>query len=124
MNKRSIFIMNRLSHISKLCEIHPVRFQFVSGYKNPADQLTRPVSFKQLMKSNYFSGPEFLKGGNEPNLSEEDCLSIIVPNPFAVPGDVVPEFSRNSQVTLGTLGGESIEYLVLVDRYSSFHRLV
>ena len=60
MNKRSVFIRNRLEHINRLCEIHPIRYRFVSGIQNPADYVTRPVSYNILAKSNYFTGPDFL----------------------------------------------------------------
>ena len=43
MNRNSIFIRNRLENLSKLCEIHPVRYRFVSGVENPADLITRPT---------------------------------------------------------------------------------
>lgn len=124
MNKKSVFILNRLSHICELCEIHPIKFQFVSGIENPADQLTRPISYRQLMKSNYFSGPEFLKNTINPKLSEEDSLSIIVPNPLAKLGEMFPEVSLESEVKVNTSSDNSLEHLVLVDKCSSFYRLV
>ena len=56
MNKHATFVLNRIHSIEKLCEKHPVHFRFVSGKENPADMVTRCVSFKQLQNSNYFSG--------------------------------------------------------------------
>lgn len=47
-SKRSVFIMNRLSHIGKLCETHPVTYSFITGQENPADFATRPTSCKLL----------------------------------------------------------------------------
>ncbi|XP_066989228.1 uncharacterized protein [Macrobrachium rosenbergii] len=50
MQKRTPFVLNRVAHIAKLCEIHPVKFSFVSGSSNPADFITRCVSSRQLVK--------------------------------------------------------------------------
>lgn len=59
MNNHSTFVMNRIHNIQRMCEVFPVRFNFISGKENPADCVTRSLSHKQLMKSNYFSGVEF-----------------------------------------------------------------
>ena len=39
-----------------MCEYKSVNFLFCVGKQNPADFVTRAVSYKQLMKSNYISG--------------------------------------------------------------------
>ena len=54
MNKRSIFVQNRLKKIHELCANFPVLFSFIDGISNPADFVTRAVSIKVLEKSNYF----------------------------------------------------------------------
>ena len=59
MNKHTTFVLNRINKIEKLCERHPVTFRFIAGKDNPADYVTRSVSYKQLSSSNYFSGPNF-----------------------------------------------------------------
>ena len=51
MQKRSVFVPNRLTNIAKCCEIVPIQFAHVSGIENPADCVTRTLSHKQLTKS-------------------------------------------------------------------------
>ena len=63
--KHSVFIQNRLRLIDELCQRKPVTFKHVAGEVNPADNLTRPRSFKVLMKSPYYGGPQFIKDGTE-----------------------------------------------------------
>ena len=77
MRKRSVFVMNRLHHIERLCKTFPVKYNFCAGMNNPADCITRPLSYKQLMKTNFCSGPDFLEefpGG--------EMFDIIIPNPL------------------------------------------
>ena len=57
MNKKPVFIMNRLDSISKHCAKFPIEFSFIEGSQNPADCITRPVSYKLLTRSSYWSGP-------------------------------------------------------------------
>lgn len=83
MQKRSVFVLNRINHIKKLCEKHPVKFSFVSGTENPSDCITRCLSYKKLMQTNYFSGPKFLSSSHLPEMSREDLLSLIVPHPLS-----------------------------------------
>ena len=40
MNKHSTFVMNRIESIQRLCEVFPVKFNFISGKENPADCVT------------------------------------------------------------------------------------
>ena len=56
MRNRSIFAMNRLHHI-KLCKTFPVTYKFCAGASNPADCTTSPLPYKQLLKTNFFTGP-------------------------------------------------------------------
>ena len=79
MEKRSVFIMNRLRYIQRLCESFPITFLFVSGKVNPADCITRCISYKVLLKTNYISGPNPTDSYNE-NYSSED-ISLTLPNP-------------------------------------------
>ena len=80
MNKVSVFVKNRLEKVSKLCEPFPIEFNFIDGIQNPADKISRPVSYNLLLKSNYVQGPDFLTSPN-PTMSRPDILSITVPNP-------------------------------------------
>ena len=83
MQKCSVFVNNRLNHIARLCETKPVEFTFVTGTHNPADFITRPISYKLLIRSNYIKGPEFLTG-NGSSIMSRDALSVRVPNPKVV----------------------------------------
>ena len=75
MRKRSIFVMNRLHHIEKLCETFPVTYKFCAGASNPADCITRSLSYKQLLKTNFFIGPSHI---GEENF--EGGFTITIPN--------------------------------------------
>ena len=80
LNKISVFVKNRLDKISKICELHAIQYCFVDGIENPSDKITRPVSHKQLVKSNYISGPSFLTE-KDYKMSRPDIMSVTVPNP-------------------------------------------
>ncbi len=119
--KRTIFVMNRLSRLSRLCEIFPVHYSFVAGCENPADHITRSVSYKQLKKSNYFCGPEFLKGSNGP-YTRDDILTVTVPNPS---NDTVYSQNKNEQYHILTASTEKRhEHLLPLEKYSSFSKFV
>lgn len=60
MQKKSVFVQNRLKQIGELCKSMPVTYRYIEGKTNPADYVTRLVSHNILQKTNYLSGPEFL----------------------------------------------------------------
>ena len=74
MQKRSVFVMNRLKQIGEITKDLPMTFRFIKGRENPADAISRATSYKTLMKTNYFSGPEFLK-----DLPAQSVLEITIP---------------------------------------------
>ena len=115
MQKRSVFVLNRLENISKICNTHSVEFSFVSGIENPADCVTRPMSHKHLIKTNYVLGPKFLTGKFDNDCSE-DILKVEVPNPKIV----------ISNVSGVEVGFTSLDGVQLVDpgNVSSFNKLV
>ena len=119
MQKRSVFVQNKLSQISKLCEIHPITFTFINGYDNPADCVTRPISYNQLLHTNYLTGPNM---SNSKELSS-DFLSFVVPNKNFRMGDPVPNTVIDAHAGV-VVRNIKCEHLVQPDRYSSFHRLV
>ena len=125
MQKHPVFVMNRLDSILKSCEAFPVTFGFVATDDNPADCMSRPLSYNQLLKSTYFSGPPFLRerlGG----ISETDpgIFSVKVPSPLS---RVVADENKfeMSEIQAATVheGGE-VEHLIPLERYSSYHKLV
>ena len=75
LNKLSTFVQNRLNSISNLCKTHNVTFTHIAGKENPADCITRPLSYKLLMKSNYLTGPD------TSIFSDYNDLSLTIPNP-------------------------------------------
>ena len=118
MNKRSVFVRNRLDKLTKLCEKFPVEFSFVGGYENPADLVTRPYSYKQIVKTNYLSGPEFLQ---KPDGLNEESLRVIVPDPLFSECNSGEDVS-NIQVSL--VSSVEINHLVNVHNLSSFRSIV
>ena len=115
MQKRSVFVLNRLENISKLCETRSVEFSFVSGIENPADCVTRPMSHRHLMTTNYVLGPKFLTGNYDKDFSE-DVLKVEVPNPKIVQSNV-----SGVEVGFPSVGGVQ---LVDPGDVSSFEKLV
>ena len=122
MQKRSAFIMNRLDNICKLCETFPINFNFISGVENPADCITRPLSYKQLLKSNYLSGPDFLSHPEAPGLCMGGDMIFTVPY---VHGNANGIHSGQPNALSASVGYTlPREPLIPVDKYSSFHRLL
>lgn len=115
----SVFTINRLSRVIKLCEKKPITFKFVSGVENPADFVTRAISSKKLRGSNYLSGPKFLynKELNE-TISNSDLIEVTVPSPLANQTDIVPEVSINAASVERDPGLELYDYIIT--RYSTF----
>jgi len=114
MNKKSVFVNNRLSEIERLCHIHPVSFQFISGIQNPADCVTRQFSYKQLTKTNYLAGPDM-----QQNFVQRcnDLPKIVVPNPEISTREDVLSMSSLQQCVVE-------EPLIQRDRFSSFSKYV
>ena len=81
LQKYSIFVQNRIQRLNELTSRFPVCYKFVSGCDNPADCVTRCLSHKQLSKTCYISGPEFIKNPVY-SQSRDDILSVIVPSPL------------------------------------------
>ena len=95
MRKRNVFVMNRLHKIERLCAVFPVRYSFCAGLGNPADCITRPLSHKQLMKSNYFTGPDLKANYN-------DVFDIVIPNPLTNISQVSEEYCGTSSAVKET----------------------
>lgn len=74
MNKKAVFVMNRLASITKLCTVFPIEFGFIAGKENPADCITRPMSYKMVAKSSYWKGSEL-------PTSSELFPSLTIPDP-------------------------------------------
>ena len=127
LNKLPVFILNRLAEIQKLCEIHPISFEFISGIQNPADNCTRSISFKRLLKTNFLSGEGLLSVS--PEGSGNDKLKFTVPNPMLSGGACAllgsEEVSHIASKEVKEAGAERImKHCLSLDRFSSFTKLV
>ena len=120
MQKCSVFVQNRLHTINELCNKHPIHFSFVSGCENPADCITRSLSFKQLQKTNYFSGPKFLLNETEGQLNRESILDFVIPA-LPVEQDSPVGFVQSYH---GTITTEIDEHTDALSRCSSYHKVV
>ena len=113
MNKNSVFVKNRLDTIMSLCEKHPVEFAFCAGKQNPADYITRPVSYRRLLASSYL---------NCDSPSRDDSNSriprVTVHNPMLSIN--VSDISVSPQLQFDN----KFEPLFDIDRISSFDRVV
>lgn len=111
MNKMSPFVMNRLNRISKLCETKTVTFGYCAGLMNPADAISRALSYKQLIQTNY------VKGLDKESLDKLNCGDF--------PPIVVPSPAINMDLSCGNIGVKSIECEVpLINRFSRLSKLV
>lgn len=113
MEKHSIFVLNRLNSIVKLCNKLPISFHYVSTDINPADCISRAVSHGQLLKSSYVKGPEFLKTFE----MKEREFTITIPNPIARSNE--ENFSVCKAVPT-----EAKEHLIPLERYGEFKKIV
>ena len=114
-HKRTIFIMNRLEKLGKICNRKPIEFSFISGLQNPSDLTTRLVSYKTLRDSSYLTGDCF----KSMELKHE--ISFVLPNPHDI--DI---FELLDVENTHTLVSENLNYeqLIPLDRYESFSKLV
>ena len=115
MQKLSTFVRNRLDNIGRICETKAVKFNFIEGMENPADHLTRTVSYNRLVKTTFYVGPEILKS----EMIESD-ISAEIPNPNFKSCEMEPKISTRMMLT--TVNGS--ENVLSLDRYSSFAKLV
>lgn len=117
MRQHSVFVMNRLEFISRQCDKFPITFNFVGTLENPADCLTRTLSYKQLIKSTYLKGPSFLRE-EKSNESFADELRVLIPNPVAV----IPD---NSPIeVISRVVSSHLAPVIPIEKFSSFRRLV
>ena len=109
MNRKTVFVNNRLDTISRLCSQVPIKFGFCAGQDNPADCISRCLSYKQLIRSNYFNPPK--------TIFNADMYNIIIPNPSINPVDVSQCHTTTYEPIV------SLTPLIDVNKYSSFSKL-
>lgn len=129
MQRMSVFIMNRLKTIDNLCTKHPVTFRFTEGTMNPADAVSRPLSYKKLCETCYYTGPEILNI-NKLSYSRSDTISVLIPNPNARVVDEIPECDTlddaASSATQAQVccSSDDLDHIIPVEKYSEFRKLV
>ena len=106
MQKLSPFVKNRLNKICQLCEQKSITFNHVPGERNPADCLSRCVSHRQMLQTNFLTGPDSTEGNDE---------SI----QFAIPATEQIECSANV-----SLSCQPVEPMLDITRFSSLDKLV
>ena len=122
MNKQTIFIQKRLRKLSRMYQDNPIMFTFVSGFENPADAITRPLSYKQLRSSNYLTGPAFLVS-KDCVLSRADILTATIPSSL----EAIPEhLSVGAECTSSLLHSvvAPVSHLLPISNFSHFRLLV
>ena len=115
LNRKPVFVQNRLEKIHKLCEQQPIEFKFCSGEVNPADCISRCLSYRQLMKSNYLSGPS-LDIINE----VDDQFNIVVPNPILKSTECHTLLNENCSESVSLSGDSCVD----VGRCSTLSKVV
>ncbi|XP_068226482.1 uncharacterized protein [Palaemon carinicauda] len=120
LQKKQPFILNRLEYINKMCEDSCMRFSFVSGEDNPADCITRPLSFRQLIKTNYITGPKFITESKSKVICSDSTLSFIIPGLFE--SKRVQKVETNCGSACSPHVGS--EHLFPFNRVSSFEKAV
>ena len=118
--------MNRLNHILKLCQTFPITFRFVPGFENPADYTTRPVSYNLLIKSNYLTGPDFLKLSE--NGTSDDRFEILVPSKCMKSNNNtssdVQDNNSSDKIACGLTNVDSPDPVIDLENFSTFHGAV
>jgi len=109
MQKRSVFIMNRLKSLSDISASHTITYRFIEGRENPSDCVTRPMSYKTLSKTCYLTGPKFLQS----DCPQQPEFEITIPVTNNLPDKMVIETSC-STARVGTADTEC-RLLVLSD---------
>ncbi|XP_068250638.1 uncharacterized protein [Palaemon carinicauda] len=120
LQKKQLFILNRVEYINKMCEDSCMRFSFVSGEDNPADCITRPLSFRQLIKTNYITGPKFITESKSNVICSDSTLSFIIPGLFE--SKRVQKVETNCGSACSPHVGS--EHLFPFNRVSSFEKAV
>lgn len=114
-NKLSVFVRNRLNCISNLCDKKSVSFYFCDGKQNPSDFVTREISYRQLSKTNFFSGLSLSE------IRDIHCAGFLS---FAVPCKAITgDHSAESRVSTTTVR-EGTGVIYDAERSSKFSKIV
>ena len=118
LNKRTVFIQNRLDRLDRICREFPITFSFIEGISNPADFVTRTVSYKQISNSNYLTGPSFITS-KEATLCRADLLTVRLPSKLEGTPDCNATDSRVCTILVN-----STEKLLPIETHSSYKNLL
>ena len=109
-SKLPIFVLNRLKNISECSEVAPIKFMFCEGIRNPADNITRNISYRKFVKSNYLSGVK--------EIPDEGYPSVVLPSL-----DVNPDQSLTCGAVV--VGDDTLRQSVIdLSRHSSLSKAV
>lgn len=113
LNKLSVFVLNRLNSITRLCSDYSIQFKFCAGRDNPADCITRPFSYALLKRTAYLTGPNF-------SAAQPDVSSVFIPNP------VLSVDSDSIEIVTASVDSPCVvvEPLLKAEHYSSFQKMV
>ena len=115
VQKRSIYVNNRIKNIVELCKSTcNVKISHIGTNSNSADFTTRVVSYKKLKNSCFISGPEILKT----DLST--CEWLVIPNPN------VNNQVEGPDIIVNTVSVEEVSLDKVIDltKFSSLNRAI
>ena len=134
MPKRNIFVQNRLQKIGDLTKEFKITFRYITGKLNPADCVSRPMTYKQVTKYEYFQGLSYLQ-----NLLDRPDIEVTIPTLVSQSEPVIGETGNGTDVSNSEtqvtreLTVKSSEILhvnsdtkpvISVENFSSFPKLV
>jgi hypothetical protein len=118
VQKRSTFINNRINKIVNCAKmVNGIKIAHVGTNDNTADYLTRLVSPKKLLESNFIQGPKFLTA----DLFDIDCIDV--PNPCLNNDPELPKFTVAKVVTQ-EINNLNVGAVIDLNRYSSLRKAV
>ena len=115
MQKLSVFAQNRLDTISRLCEKHSITYSFITGINNPADPVTRPISYKRLLKTAFLSGPSLMID-REDDSSLTDLITVTIPEPTTMTENITTNINS---LTVQVDQNDKLTHFVDINKYSS-----
>ena len=126
MQKRSVFVLNRLEHIARLCERNSITFSFTPTTENPADCLTRPCSHKQMSKTSYLTGLALTCDANDSATMAD--FTVTIPDPEVTVAHAVldsdePDAAVHACPARLADSGEKIQF-IQTSKFSSFRKIV
>ena len=121
MQKKSTFVLNRLKQIRDQCSNTSVTFRYIEGRDNPADCISRHMSYRRLQKTNYLTGPKFLRElPSQPDI-EVSVPAIVASEMTSVKSEIV-DTSRAMVSVVSDV--EPAQQLVDITKFSSLRKIL